>query len=99
MSQLTETLSTLYPDIQKRYGLRSMAIFGSRIRGDAKPDSDLDILVEFENPPGLFRFQELEEELAHYTGLKVDLVMKSALKQRLGTRILSEAVPVHPSSS
>lgn len=75
-----------------------MAIFGSRIRGEAKPDSDLDILVEFENPPGLFRFQELEEELAHYTGLKVDLVMKSALKPRLGVRIVSEAVPVSTSS-
>jgi len=98
MSRLTETLSTLYPDIQKRYGLRSMAIFGSRTRGEAKPDSDLDILVEFENPPGLFRFQKLEEELSQYTGLKVDLVMKSALKPRMGARIVSEAVSVNTSS-
>lgn len=98
MSHLTETLSTLYPDIQKRYGLRSMAIFGSRTRGEAKPDSDLDVLVEFENPPGLLRFQELEEELSQVTGLKVDLVMKSALKPRMGDRIVSEAVSVNTSS-
>lgn len=71
-----------------------MAVFGSRVKGQAKIDSDLDILVEFEKPLGLFRFQELEDELSEVTGCKVDLVMKSALKPRLGKQILSEAVPV-----
>jgi predicted nucleotidyltransferase len=54
----------------------------------------LDILVEFSKPIGLLSYITLEEELSIYTGKKVDLVMKSALKPKIGERILSEVIYV-----
>ncbi|HFD17060.1 MAG TPA: nucleotidyltransferase [Rhodospirillales bacterium] len=87
-------LRALLPELRRRYGVSSLAVFGSAVRGEAGPDSDLDILVEFETPPGLFAFVRLEDEISARLGRKVDLVMRSALKPRLAGRILDEAVPV-----
>ena len=71
-----------------------MSVFGSRVRGTADPDSDLDLLVEFDRVPGFFQFIELEDQLGLLLGLKVDLVMKAALRPRIGERVLAEAVAV-----
>ena len=54
--------------------------------------SDVDILVDFEEPPSLFEFMDLEEYLSKLLGLKIDLVSKGALKPRIGKRILEEVV-------
>jgi predicted nucleotidyltransferase len=64
------------------------------VRGDERPASDLDVLVTFEESPGLLRFMELENYLSDLLGVMVDLVMRSALKPGIGERILEEAVPV-----
>ncbi|MHC1591051.1 MAG: nucleotidyltransferase family protein [Candidatus Helarchaeales archaeon] len=69
-----------------------MGIFGSFVRGEAKEDSDVDILVEFEKPIGFFKFLELEEYLSDLIGKKVDLVSKKALKPHVGKYILEELV-------
>ncbi len=95
LQALTQVLNNIYPELQEHYGVKSMAIFGSRVSGHAEEDSDLDVLVEFEEPVGLLKFQELEEKLSQGTGLKVDLVMRNTLRPRIGTRILDEAVAVH----
>ncbi len=80
------------PELRKRYGVRSLGIFGSYVHGKQKRKSDLDILVEFERAPTFFQFIELEDRISELLGVKIDLVMKSALKPRIGERILAEVV-------
>jgi len=64
------------------------------VREDQKKGSDIGILVEFYPEPeiDLIKFVELEKFLSNLLGIKVDLVMKSALKPRIGKRILKEVV-------
>ena len=82
------------PEIRKRYGVRSLGIFGSFVRGEQRTRSDLDVLVEFDCAPTLFGFIDLGDYLTDLLGVKVDLVMKSALKPTIGSFILAEVVPV-----
>lgn len=88
------TLREHLPMLRRRWGVASLEVFGSRVRGDARNDSDLDVLVTLEKPIGLFQFVELEASLTELLGVKVDLVLRSALKPKIGERILAEAVPV-----
>jgi predicted nucleotidyltransferase len=90
--QILGVLRAALPDLQRRWPIRSLALFGSIVRGDATDTSDLDVLVELERPVGLSAFIGLEEELAALTGRRVDLVSKAALKPHIGQRILGEAV-------
>ena len=78
--------------LDHKYNVKSIGVFGSYARKEQKNGSDVDILVEFNKPIGLFKFLELEEYLASIIGEKVDLVSKKALKPRIGKRILKEAV-------
>jgi len=80
--------------LRERFKVRRMGIFGSWVRNEQKKGSDIDILVEFEGPVGLLDFLALENYLSDLLGIKVDLVMESALKQRIGERILEEVVYV-----
>ncbi len=82
------------PELRDKYGVKSLGVFGSYVRGEANKRSDLDVLVEFESAPSLFKFIDLEEHLSRLLGRKVDLVMKSALKPAIGRHILAEVVPV-----
>ena len=77
-----------------RYRVTNPRVFGSASRGDDHDGSDLDLLVEFDQAPGFFRFIELEDQLGRHLGLKVDLVMRTALRPQIGQRVLAEAVPV-----
>ncbi|HEX4498351.1 MAG TPA: nucleotidyltransferase family protein [Thermoanaerobaculia bacterium] len=88
------TLRRQLPELAKKYFVRSLEVFGSYVRDEQTAESDLDVLVSFDRAPGLFEFIELENHLGDVLGVKVDLVMKSALKPRLEQRILHEAVPV-----
>ncbi len=80
------------PVLRDKYGIRDMGIFGSYLRGEQGKKSDLDILVDFEKTVSFFEFLELEDELNRLTGKRVDLVMKTALKPRIGKHILREVV-------
>ena len=94
---LEDTLQTLrahLPEMSQRYHVKSLGIFGSFIRGEQEEGSDLDILVEFDSPPTFFQFIEMEDYLSELLGVRVDLVMRSALKPRIGERVLSEVVLV-----
>lgn len=72
--------------------VRSLAIFGSTARDEARPDSDVDVLVELERPVGLFGFIELRQYLEELLGRRVDLVTPDALKRQLRDEILNEAI-------
>ena len=82
------------PMLTSRYHIKSLGVFGSYVRGEQRPDSDVDLLIEFSDPPSLFQFLALEHELSEVVGHKVDLVMKDALKPAIGQRILQEVVTV-----
>jgi predicted nucleotidyltransferase len=87
-------LHELRTQLEEEYQVDSIAIFGSYVREQQRPDSDLDVLVTFSTPPDLFQFIRLEDFLSDELGVQVDLVMKDTLKPRLGEQILHEAVPV-----
>ena len=80
--------------LSERYQVKTLAVFGSYLHGEQNENSDLDLLVTFDQTPGLLKFIELENYLTDLLGMKVDLVMQSALKPRIGKRILKEATPV-----
>ncbi len=69
-------------------------MFGSYVHTMQKDGSDLDLLVEFGEPPSLLKFIALERHLSNLIGSKVDLVMKDALKPTIGRHILSEVISV-----
>jgi predicted nucleotidyltransferase len=75
-----------------RFSVKSLAIFGSVARDEARPDSDVDILVEFAEAVGLFEFVRLKDYLETLLDRPVDLVSPDALKEQLRERILKEAV-------
>lgn len=98
--EIIRLLSERQAEIQ-RFGVRSLALFGSVARDMAREDSDVDILVEFDGPPGFGRFMDLKFFLEDLLGRRVDLVTRKALKPRLRTRVEEEAadVPLRPDAA
>ena len=93
LDRIMRTLRGGLPELEARYGVESLAVFGSVARGEADDGSDVDLLVRFRGePPSLFEFVRLERQLSQLLGLSVDLVMETALKPRLRERILAESV-------
>lgn len=76
----------------KKYGIHSLSIFGSVARGEARKNSDVDILVDFEKPVGLFEYARLKMYLEGVLGREVDLVTPEALRKELREDILREAI-------
>jgi len=87
--QLEATLRDLMPLLVARFHVRRLGYFGSFATGTATPDSDVDILAEFTEPPG-WEFFELEELLENSLHRKVDLVTPDALKRQLKESILAQ---------
>ena len=80
--------------LQKKFRVKEIGLFGSYVRGEQKGSSDVDMLVEFEETPTLLEFIELENYLTELLGVKVDLVMKRALKPKIREQVLKEVVYV-----
>ncbi len=92
LDDIINELRRLRPGLSRRYPIRSIGVFGSYVRGNQTATSDLDVLVEMNDAIGMLDFIGLQQDLSDALGLKVDLVMKDALKPRIGKRILSEVV-------
>jgi len=77
-------------DLEGDYGVTEIGLFGSYIKGKQQNASDVDILVEFQEPIDLLTFIHLKNQLSDLLGVNVDLVTKKALKPKIGERILRE---------
>ena len=85
-------------DFCRRNHIRKLSFFGSFLRDDFRPDSDIDVLVEYEpgHAPGFLRLYDMEQELsAILGGRKIDLATEKFLNHRLRDRILASREPVY----
>ena len=94
LEKIEKALKEYKPLLEGGFKVKDIGIFGSYLRKKQKEASDLDILVEFSKPIGLFDFIRLEESLTERLGIKVDLVMRDALKPRIKDKIIKEALYV-----
>ena len=94
VEEIRRILEAYREELRHEYHVKEIGIFGSYLRGEQKETSDVDILVEFERPIGLIEFVRLKNYLSDLLGSNVDLVMKKALKPRIGQRILGEVLYV-----
>jgi uncharacterized protein len=93
ISSIDEIKRTILPVLQ-RHGVRRAALFGSAARGQMRPRSDVDILVDLDRGLSLLDFIRIKLELEEALGRKVDLVEYHTIKPRLKERILSQQVPI-----
>ncbi len=89
-------LSARRDELYETYGIRSIKIFGSYARGDARPDSDLDLIIEVEKP---YRFDllgliALEQKIGEELGVEVDLILEEDLKPGVSRRAHAEALSI-----
>jgi uncharacterized protein len=94
VSQLIDVLHRHLPELKRRYHIKSLGLFGSYVRNEQTPGSDLDVLVEYEELPGLLAYVELQQTLSDLLQLPVDLVHRLDLKPHIGERILAEVIPL-----
>jgi uncharacterized protein len=78
----------------RQLGVRSLALFGSVARDAATQSSDVDVLVEFDRPTGIFGLIRVEQYLESLLGRKVDVGTSRSLKSRIRERVLAEAIRV-----
>lgn len=96
LAEIKAHLQAQKPYLYEKYGVTEMGVFGSYVRGEQNPESDIDILIELTNPPqiSLLGLVDLQYYLSDLLGLKVDIALKSNLRKRIGKRILSEVQSV-----
>lgn len=75
----------------EKEGATKIAVFGSYARGEEKPESDIDILVEFSETKGLLTLVRIERELSEFLGVKVDLLTEKSISPYLTDGIKKEA--------
>ena len=91
---IKRTLFEHKADLREKFKVKNIGVFGSYVRGEQKGSSDVDVLIEFDDPIGLFEFMKLENYLSDLLGVKLDLVSKKALKPHIGERILEEVIMI-----
>jgi predicted nucleotidyltransferase len=92
--QVIQTLRAAKPVLAERYGVTRLALFGSTVRGDSRPDSDVDIVVGFDGPATSARYFGVQFYLEDELGCAVDLVTEKAMRSELKPYIEREAVNV-----
>lgn len=84
-------------DFCRRHQIRKLSLFGSVLRDDFRPESDIDVLVEFEprHVPGFLRLAAMENELSGLFGRKVELSTPNSLSRYFRKKVLQDAHPLH----
>jgi hypothetical protein len=90
VDQYKRILQEEMPYLRDRYHVAELGVFGSFVRGENEENSDLDILVKFNEYPSAFEYIDLEDYLSKRLGVQVDLANKETLKKYIGKRILAE---------
>jgi len=94
LQSIIDKIEKVKPEMVDRFHLSHISIFGSYVRGEEKPESDIDILVSFSTLPSLFEFINLQLYLSDLLGKKVDLVILEDLKPRISQNILREKINI-----
>lgn len=94
LDEIKAILLQHHDDLQHKFKVKNIGVFGSHVRGEQNNKSDVDILVTFRGSVDFIQFIQLENHLSELIGSKVDLVTKDALKPYIGKRILQEVVYV-----
>ncbi|VAW31661.1 Nucleotidyltransferase domain protein, BT0168 group [hydrothermal vent metagenome] len=96
LAEIKAQLQAEKPYLYEKYGVTEIGVFGSYVRGEQCPNSDIDILVTLTDPPkiSLLGLVDLQYYLSDLLGLEVDVALKSNLRKRIGKRILSEVQPI-----
>jgi uncharacterized protein len=99
-----QTMSVTLKEIRKRreeilkiaqyHGAKNVRVFGSVARGETRPDSDLDLLVEFESGRSLFDLGGLVVDIEELIGCKVDVISENGLRSRFRNRVIQEAIAI-----
>lgn len=95
MKTLDEVKQILSPRklwLCETYRITELGIFGSYARGEQTQDSDVDVLIDYEQAPTLFELVNLRDLLRDLTGIPVDVVTKNGLQPRIRDRVLSEVI-------
>jgi uncharacterized protein len=91
---LIKKIGDLKPELISRYQISHLSLFGSYVRGEETPQSDLDVLVSFSVLPSLFEFIDLQIFLSEALNVKIDLVILEDLKPKISRTVLNEKITV-----
>jgi predicted nucleotidyltransferase len=94
LEEIKQILSERKSWLCETYQITELGIFGSYARGEQTQDSDVDVLIDYEQAPTLFEVVNLRDFLRDLIGLPVDVVTKSGLKPRIRERVLLEVIYV-----
>lgn len=83
--EIVELLRRARPELEREFGITRLAVFGSRVRGDATERSDVDVLVDFDPKLGL-RFVDLAEQIEALLGVRTDVISRRAIPRSTGPR-------------
>ena len=87
-------LKELKPLLEKEYNITELGVFGSFVRNEQTSKSDIDILVNYKKGTSILTLGGLQYMLSELFNIKVDIVMKKSLKNKIGKQILSEVIYV-----
>lgn len=93
LSEIKQVLQQLKPELSKRFHVQSLGLFGSVVRHDFSPTSDIDIIVDFEQPVGI-EFIDLADYIEQRLQKKVDLISRRGVKDKYFKAIEGEIVYV-----
>lgn len=91
---LIEKIEKMKPELISRFHVSQLSLFGSFVRGEETPESDLDVLVSFSIMPSLFEFVDLQIYLSEALDIKIDLVILEDLKPILASGVLDEKIKI-----
>ncbi|MCK5533742.1 nucleotidyltransferase family protein [bacterium] len=92
IKEIKNVLSEHKEELKQKYKIREIGIFGDYVKGKPVEKSTIDILVEFEEPIGIFEFMNLEKYFKNVLKTEIDLVSKEVLKTQIGKYILDKVV-------